>query len=84
MKDFVKKYCESCDNCAARKPSQTQNKAPLGSYVVGQPMERVSINWRQLFIPVTSIHSRYSIPLDIFNLSYCLHNVFTQIFAGET
>ena len=43
MKDFVKKYCESCDNCAARKPSRTQNKAPLGSYVVGQPMERVSI-----------------------------------------
>jgi hypothetical protein len=41
MKDFVKKYCESC---AARKPSQTQNKAPLGSYVVGQPMERVSID----------------------------------------
>ena len=44
MKDFVKKYCESCDNCAARKPSRTQNKAPLGSYVVGQPMERVSID----------------------------------------
>ena len=44
MKDFVKKYCESCDNCTARKPSRTQNKAPLGSYVVGQPMERVSID----------------------------------------
>jgi hypothetical protein len=41
---LINQYFHDCDACAARKPSQTQNKAPLGSYVVGQPMERVSID----------------------------------------
>jgi hypothetical protein len=35
MKDYVTKYCNSCDSCAARKPSRSRNKAPLGKYVVG-------------------------------------------------
>ena len=34
MKNYVTKYCNICDSCAARKPSRSRNKAPLGKYVV--------------------------------------------------
>jgi hypothetical protein len=34
MKNYVTKYCNFCDSCAARKPSRSRNKAPLGKYVV--------------------------------------------------
>ena len=39
MKNYVTKYCNFCDSCAARKPSRSRNKAPLGKYVVGAPLE---------------------------------------------
>lgn len=44
MKDCVIDYCLSCDNCAARKQSKKKNHAPLGSYHVGEPMERVAVD----------------------------------------
>ena len=44
MKDYVTKYCNSCDSCAARKSSRYRNKAPLGKYVVGAPLERVCLD----------------------------------------
>jgi hypothetical protein len=51
MKDYVTKYCNSCDSCAARKPSRSRNKAPLGKYVVGAPLERVCLDifWTENF-----------------------------------
>lgn len=44
MKQHVAKYCNQCDRCAARKPCQKTNRAPLGQYHVGEPMERVAID----------------------------------------
>ena len=37
MKDYVTKYCNSCDSCAARKPTRSTNKARLGKCSGGTP-----------------------------------------------
>lgn len=44
MKHAVTEYCRQCDACAARKPSYSQNKSPLGSCQVGGPMEKVAVD----------------------------------------
>lgn len=44
MKLTIDEYCWSCDICAALKPLQRANKAPLGMYCVGEPMGRVAID----------------------------------------
>jgi hypothetical protein len=44
LKQEVKNYCQSCDKCFARKTSNISNRAPLGQYLVGEPMERVQID----------------------------------------
>ena len=44
MTDCIKRYCSQCDICAARTLSRNSNKAPLGEYVVGEPMERVAMD----------------------------------------
>ena len=44
MKDHIQTYCRQCDRCFARKPKSQKHKAPLGSYLVGEPMERVEID----------------------------------------
>jgi hypothetical protein len=64
MKDYVTKYCNSCDSCATRKPSRSINKAPLGKYVVGAPIERVCLDifwsitkekkWKQIHFVIVS------------------------------
>ena len=45
MKQYVKDYIRMCDQCASRKPVvQKKSRAPLGTYNVGAPMERVAID----------------------------------------
>lgn len=44
MKDYIQDYCRQCDRCFSRKPNRQKNKAPLGSYLVGDPMERIAID----------------------------------------
>ena len=44
MKDFVQTYCRQCDKCFARKPKSQKDRAPLGSYLVGEPMERIAVD----------------------------------------
>ena len=44
MTESVKRYCRKCDVCAAMKLSRESNKAPLGQYHVGEPMERVMMD----------------------------------------
>ena len=44
MKDYIQDYCRQCDRCFARKPKRQKNKAPLGSYLVGEPMQRIAID----------------------------------------
>ncbi|VDI59554.1 Hypothetical predicted protein [Mytilus galloprovincialis] len=44
MKEYVQAYCRSCDSCFARKPKKESTKAPLGTYVSGEPMERVALD----------------------------------------
>ncbi|CAG2220985.1 unnamed protein product [Mytilus edulis] len=45
MKEYVQAYCRSCDSCFARKPKKESTKAPLGTYVSGEPMERGEAVW---------------------------------------
>lgn len=44
VSEDVRRYVKSCDSCTARKLSRNRNRAPLGQYLVGEPMERVSID----------------------------------------
>ncbi|XP_061189572.1 uncharacterized protein K02A2.6-like [Saccostrea echinata] len=44
MSKEIARYCKKCDLCAARKSSQRQNRAPLGQYMVGEPMERIALD----------------------------------------
>ena len=44
MSKEILNYCKSCDLCVSRKTSQKSNKAPLGQYLVGEPMERVALD----------------------------------------
>lgn len=40
----VRNYCRKCDMCAAQKGPKRKDRAPLGRYVVGCPLERVAID----------------------------------------
>lgn len=44
MTNSVRKYCSQCDDCVAHKLSRASNKAPLGQYMVGEPMERIMMD----------------------------------------
>ena len=44
MKEAVVQYCKECDKCAARQPPKLSRRAPLGQYLVGQPMKRIAID----------------------------------------
>ena len=44
VSEDVRRYINSCDSCTARKLSRNKNRAPLGQFLVGEPMERVSID----------------------------------------
>ncbi|VDI48844.1 Hypothetical predicted protein [Mytilus galloprovincialis] len=57
MKRSITRYCKECDQCAARK-SLKRNKAPLGQYLVGEPMERVAIDILGP-LPLTKRQNRY-------------------------
>lgn len=56
MKRDIEKYCLQCDLCAAKKPSRAANQAPLRQYLVGEPMERVSVD---ILGPLTENGNRY-------------------------
>ena len=58
MTGSVKGYCSSCDVCAVNKLSRQSNKAPLGQYLVGEPMERVQMDILGP-LPVTACNNRY-------------------------
>ena len=60
MKEAVVQYCKECDNCAARQPPKLSRRAPLGQYLVGQPMERIAIDILGP-LPVTNRGNRYAL-----------------------
>ncbi|CAG2239793.1 unnamed protein product [Mytilus edulis] len=61
MKSSITRYCKECDQCAARK-SLKRNKAPLGQYLVVEPMERVAIDILGP-LPLTKRQNRYVLVL---------------------
>ena len=44
MREVVSDWVKSCPNCQSRKPPNKQAKAPIQSFVVGAPFEKVSID----------------------------------------
>ena len=44
MKKYIENYCMTCDQCVAKKLPVHKNRAPLGQYLVGEPMERVALD----------------------------------------
>ncbi|CAB4016328.1 Retrovirus-related Pol poly from transposon [Paramuricea clavata] len=66
LRDNVKKLCAQCDLCSARKGPSRKIKAPLASYVVGSPMERVAVDVLGP-LPVSENGNKYiSIAMDYF------------------
>ena len=41
---FVRSSCKKCDSCAAKKPPRKTPQAPMKTYNVGAPLERVGID----------------------------------------
>ena len=44
MRENIEAMCRACSRCAARKPAQRTNRAPLQQYLVGEPLERIAID----------------------------------------
>ena len=59
MSDAVRRYIKSCDSCTARKLSREKNRAPLGTYLVGEPIEKVAIDILGP-LPLSKSGKRYS------------------------
>ena len=43
MKQSVAEYVKKCDSCTVQKQLK-MNKAPMGQFIVGEPMERVAMD----------------------------------------
>ena len=57
MKKDVEMYCKNCDHCAARKPPKSI-RAPLKTFSVGEPMERVAVDILGP-LPLTDMKNKY-------------------------
>lgn len=58
MKESVHSYCLNCDLCTARKTPKGQTHAPLGQYLVGEPMERIALDILGP-LPLTEQNNKY-------------------------
>ena len=58
MKLSVNECCWKCDRCVTRKNPPVQSRAPLRSYLVGAPMERIRIDVKSL-LPQTTRGNKY-------------------------
>lgn len=56
----IRRFIKTCDKCTARKLSREKNKAPLGQYLVGEPMERVAVDILGP-LPLSSSGNRYAL-----------------------
>ena len=44
MMKYIEDYCLTCDKCVAKKLPIKKHRAPLGQYLVGEPMERIQLD----------------------------------------
>ena len=44
MKQYIENYCMTCEQCVAKKLPVHKYRAPLGQYLVREPMERVALD----------------------------------------
>ncbi|KAK3102361.1 hypothetical protein FSP39_010822 [Pinctada imbricata] len=58
MTETISSYCKTCDKCSARNPPNKSRRAPLGQYLVGEPMERIAVDILGP-LPVTAKGNRY-------------------------
>ena len=58
MKEYIKTWIKKCSLCGARKTHGKRARAPLGHYLVGAPMDRVSTDIMGPF-PVSERGCRY-------------------------
>ena len=67
MSKEISHYCKTCNACVARISGQKQHKAPLGQFLVGEPMERVALNILGP-LPVSTKGSKYILAMTYFLL----------------
>ena len=58
MKESIQGYIVRCDECASKKTVKSKSHAPLGCYLLGEPMERVSMDIMGP-LPLTERNNRY-------------------------
>lgn len=44
LKASVEEWCKKCEDCARRKMPSKYPRAPLGTYIVGAPLERIALD----------------------------------------
>ena len=44
MRRTIEDLCKKCDKCAARKPPLRKSRAPLQQYLVGEPLEQITVD----------------------------------------
>ena len=44
LRTEVEEWCSKCDTCFKIKPTNRKNKAPMKTYGVGEPMERIAVD----------------------------------------
>ncbi|KAK3100422.1 hypothetical protein FSP39_019732 [Pinctada imbricata] len=58
MKEYVDTYCKECPKCISKRQIQSSSKAPMKTYIMGEPFERVEIDIYGP-LPITTKGNKY-------------------------
>ena len=86
MRRDVRQYCQACDQCAARKPVLHHRRAPMKSFVVGSPMERVTTDIMGPLDRTVSGNKYILVVTDVFTKwteAYTLRNIESKTVARK-
>ncbi len=66
-REDVTLWCSTCSECSSRKGPMTRQKARLGKYVVGAPLERVAIDVMGSLVRFTKSNRYLLVIIDYFS-----------------
>ena len=86
MRRDVHQYCQACDQCPAQKPVLHHRCAPMKSFVVGSPMERVTTDIMGPLERTVSSNKYVLVVTDVFTKwteAYTLRNIESKTVARK-